>query len=244
MSNRFKAVLLAVAGAVLALVASLASAGAAVPKDHTVYVLGDSYTVLMQAQGLDTSLGPDWKISSSGRGGRNIGVDPTLTGIQQITKDKALVAASGTVVIELGTNLGDGTYFISRMHTLVNQIRSINSTVRILWVEPANFVTEKNGQSKLRQRVADMNAQVAAFQTSTSKFEIVHWQALAFANPQWFDADVDHKHPDVNGTQALIRLIDQAILPPIVVPTPTPTETPAPTETATPTPTPCVVVQS
>src|SRR5689334_6714640 len=99
--------------ATFAFVALISSGQASTSSDaavanRNVYVLGDSYLVLMRKQGFDASL-PGWRMTSAARGGRNVAYpDPAPAGIQEAIKDRAVIAKAGTVVIELGTNLRDG----------------------------------------------------------------------------------------------------------------------------------------
>jgi hypothetical protein len=194
-----RAALVAVAAAVACAVPAAATTSTAAPTvdPHQVYVLGDSYTFDMQ--GTRYSAGrtleqafaaKGWTAVVSGRGGRAIGGTPTPNGLSQVAADRAKIAASSTVVVELGTNITpDGKYFASRAATLLEQIHAAQPKARVWWVVPANRVTSAGYQSALSDnRTTILNLPGVAK---------IRWDRAVQA--AWFSAADGFKHPRVDG---------------------------------------------
>lgn len=164
-----------------------------------VYVLGDSYAFDMQ--GATYSAGRTltqafaargWTAIVSGRGGRGIGGSVTPNGLQQAYTDRAKIATSSTVVVELGTNIIDGTYFATRAQQLLQRIRSYQPAARIFWVTPGNFVTSTSYQAAVAR-----NRNVILGLAGVTK---IRWDAVI--QRAWFSGLDGFKHPRVDSGDA------------------------------------------
>ena len=206
-SRATRATLAAVAAVLSCAAPAAATTNVATPAvavdPHQVYVLGDSYTFDMQ--GARYSAGRTlqeafaargWTAVVSGRGGRAIGGTPTPNALTQAATDRAKIAASSTVVIELGTNITpDGAYFPSRIPTLLAQLRSYQPKIRVWWVVPANAVTSTGYQSTLAR-----NREAILALPGVAK---IRWDRAAV--PAFFSAADGFKHPRVDGADADTR---------------------------------------
>jgi hypothetical protein len=168
-----------------------------------VYVLGDSYTFDMQGERYSPGktlqqafAARGWTAVVSGRGGRGIGGTPTPSGLGQVAADRAKIAASSTVVVELGTNVApDGAYFPTRAATLLQQIRAAQPRARVWWVVPANRVTSTGYQTALAANRATILALPGVAK--------VRWDRAV--RDAWFGAADGFKHPRVDGPDADLR---------------------------------------
>ena len=133
----------------------------------------------------------------------NSGYDQAMQGsaqqtnaLAQASTDRARIAASSTVVIELGTNITpDGAYFPSRASTLLEQLRSYQPKIRVWWVVPANAVTSTGYQATLTR-----NREAILALPGVAK---IRWDRAAV--PAFFAAADGFKHPRVDGPDADTR---------------------------------------
>ena len=141
-------------------------------------------------------------------------------------------------VIELGTNnRGDATTVaqIEGWIDLIDSLRTPGAKQKVFWVTPHRPAAYRGGSSEYTLEA--VNLELARVAGEHRWLRLIDFDAIAAANPTWFDEDnAMHLHPDEEGQAALVALI--------VGEDPVAASEPAPIITATPTAQPEVVEPS
>ena len=141
-------------------------------------------------------------------------------------------------VIELGTNnSGDATTVakVAEWVDLIDSLRTPGAKQKVFWVTPHRAAAYRGGSSEYTLEA--VNLELARVATEHRWLRLIDFDAIAAANPTWFDEDnAMHLHPDEQGQAALVALI--------VGDDPVAASEPAPIITAMPTAQPEVVEPS
>ncbi len=126
--------------------------------DEDVYILGDSITrgarEDLKKYFNDEKLNISKINADDGRAISKDTVGSNPTGLEAIEQDKQYIKEAGTVVIALGTNSGVED-LNTQIPKLINAIKSINSSTKILWVN--TFVKDKEQRDKINNTIDDLS---------------------------------------------------------------------------------------
>ncbi len=118
--------------------------------NKNIFMVGDSIGVGIAWSGVETSFnGFGWNITHNVEGGRGLYSTSTTKkdGIRILNENINEIQNSGSVVVELGTNVLEGDLFESKIREAVNIIKSANPTTKIYWANiPATSSPEVYSQ--------------------------------------------------------------------------------------------------
>jgi len=119
-----------------------------------------------------------------------------------------LAQAAGTWVIVLGTNNSgspDDVAQLERLVDIIDGLRTRAAKQQVRWVTPHRPEAYNGGRDAYG--LDAFNAELSRLATERRWLRILDFDTIARANPQWFDADSMHLHPDQEGQDALVALI-------------------------------------
>ena len=161
------------------------------------YVLGDSISLAAAA---DLSrLG----YSVVGRVGQAITSDFLTT---YLSSSQAQLAPAWVII--LGTNNRGDDADVARVLDwvkLIKDLRTPGARQHVYWVTPHRPEAYSGGLSG--STLDAFNAELMTVASTRGWLDVLDYDSLATANPEWFAADGAHLHPDAAGQRALAELI-------------------------------------
>ena len=156
--------------------------------NNSVYMIGDSLAAGMTGGGLANDLsGAGWTISKiEANPGDNV-----QAAIPRIQSDSAQVSASGTIIVELGTNncslagtnpTCDSTAsFGTQITNMIQAIRAINPTAQIYWQNI--YSANGNAYTSINQALSD--------QAGPQNYKVIDWANQVISNPNTYKFDAN-----------------------------------------------------
>ncbi len=178
------------------------------PTGGNLYIIGDSYSLGLKANGLVTSLTTlGYSVTLDGSTGRSIngpGQDYNkLSGNAALVADKAAISAAATILIILGTN-GQTS---AETRAFMSTMNSENSTAKKYWLNVGNLYTTDAAQKNVNDALAGNAA--------SSGYTVIDWNTLFKQDPTKYflpkGPGQQGLHPEVAGWVAMRNLILSAL---------------------------------
>lgn len=169
------------------------------PTNNKIYVVGDSLTVGMRDSGALST-----KLSTVGWQPTQIQAtvgDRVEDAVPKVDADKSNVAAAGTVVVMLGTNTS--TDFPGKIKSMVEKIKSINSSATIYWM---NAKTDKSDYGDINKAIQD--------QSTPLGYKVIDWASEYTTNKAAYPGGGDGIHLSAKGYNAKADYLVKILGPP------------------------------